>query len=272
MKRSSIAFGLAASVAALVGACDDRSPTSPNRVSPPAQPVYSLTGVVTEPVGVPVEGATVTVVDGPYKGKASSTDSAGHYALIGVDGSFTVQVDKDGYTSSTKPVTVPQILALDVEITPLAISGNIGGNWTVTFEPHSSCPSPLNVDPRKYRASIHQQDAQLTITLSGATFATPPQLTGTIHDLNVSIALPAGVGCGFYDFYCYYGFTTPPAVIENLGGNQFLAISGQIAATVGRSSITGTLSGDFALMRPATPPFDTFATCTNANHRVTFSK
>jgi hypothetical protein len=269
MKRSSIAFGIAASVAALVGACDDRSPTSPNRVPPPAQPVYSLTGVVTEPVDVPVEGATVTVADGPHKGKSSRTDSAGHYALIGIDGSFTVQVDKDGYASSTKPVTVPQILALDVEITPLAISGNIGGNWTATFEPHSSCPSPLNVDARKYRAAIVQHDAQLTITLSGANFATLPQLTGTIHDLNVSIELPAGGDCSFY---CYYGPTFPPAVIENLGNNQFLAISGQITATVGRSSITGTLSGDFALMRSATPPLDVFATCTNANHRVTFTK
>ncbi len=268
MKRSSIAFGIAASVAALVGACDDRSPTSPNRVAAPAQPVFSLTGVVTEPVGVPVEGAKVTVVDGPYKGKSSLTDSAGHYALIGVDGSFTVQVDKDGYASSTKPVTIPQILALDVEITPLAISGNIGGNWTVTFAPHSGCPSPLNVDARKYRASIHQQDAQLTITLSGANFVTPPQLTGTIHDLNVSIELPAGFEC----FYCYYGPSSPPAVTEKLGGNQFLAISGQVTATVGRSSITGTLSGDFALMRRATPPLDIFATCTNPNHRVTFTK
>jgi Carboxypeptidase regulatory-like domain len=268
MKRSSIAFGIAASVAALVGACDDRSPTSPNRVPPSASPVYSLTGVVTEPVGVPVEGATVTVVDGPYKGKSSFTDSAGHYALIGVDGSFTVQVDKDGYTSATKPVTVPQLLALDLELTPLVISGNIGGNWTVTFEPHSSCPSPLNLDARKYRASIVQHDAQLTIALSGATFAVPPQLTGTIHDLNVSIEVPSGDDC----FYCYYGPATAPAVVENIGNNRFLAMWGQITATVGRSSITGTLSGDFALMRSATPPLDIFATCTNANHRVTFTK
>ena len=64
-----------------------------------------------------------------------------------------------------------------------------------------------------------------------------PQLTGTIHDLDVSIDLPSGC-----DFYCYYGPSSPPAVIENLGGNQFLAISGQITARVGRTSITGTLT------------------------------
>ena len=90
---------------------------------------------------------------------------------------------------------------------------------------------------RTYRASIAQQGADLSIALSGATFATPPQLTGTIHDLNVSIDLPSGC-----DFYCYYGPSSPPAVIENLGGNQFLAISGQITARVGRTSITGTLT------------------------------
>ena len=61
MNRSSVVFGIAISVAAIVGACDGRSPTSPNRVAPATQPIYSLTGIVTEPVGVPVEGATVTV-------------------------------------------------------------------------------------------------------------------------------------------------------------------------------------------------------------------
>jgi Carboxypeptidase regulatory-like domain len=268
MKRASIVFGLAASVAALVGACDDRSPTSPNRVAPPGSPVYSLTGVVTEPVGVPVEGATVTVADGPHKGTSSFTDSAGHYALIGVDGSFTVQVDKDGYASSTKPVTVPQILTLDVEITALATSASIGGIWTVTFEPDSGCPSPFNLYARKYLVQIDQQGVQLTITFSGADFMNGNQLGGTIHGLRVSIELPSSRDC----FYCYYGPAAPPALIENLGGNQFLAIWGQITATVGRSSITGTLSGDFALMRSATPPLDIVATCTNANHRVTFTK
>lgn len=265
MKRSSIAFGMAISLAAVIGACDGRSPTSPNGV--PSQPIYSLTGIVTEPVGVPVEGATVTVVDGTFKGKSSGTDATGHYTLIGVEGSFTVRVDKDGYTSATKPVTVPQILALDVEITPLAISGNISGNWNVTFEPHSSCLSLLNVDARKYRASIVQQDAQLTIALSGAAFATPPILTGTIHDLNVSIELPSGCA-----FYCYYGPSPAPTIIENLGNNRFLAISGQITATVDRSSISGTLSGDFALMKQATPPFDILVTCGNPHHQVTFTR
>ena len=267
MKGTFIAFGIAVSLATIVGACDNRSPVTPNLL-PRSQPIYSLTGVVTEPVAVPVEGAAVAVLDGPHKGKSTMTDGAGHYALIGVDGGFTLQVSKDGYAAAAKGVTVTQSLTFDVEITPLAINRNISGNWTVTFEPDSSCPSPLNGNARTYRASIAQQNGQLSIALSGATFATPPQLTGTIHNLDVSIDLPGG--CDY--FYCYYGPTSPPAVIENLGRNQFLAIWGHITARVGQSSITGSLNGEFALMNSATPPFDISALCSNGPHRVTFTR
>ena len=267
MKGRSIGFGIAVSLATIFGACDGGSPDTPTPL-PSSQGIYSLTGFVTEPVAVPVEGAAVAVLDGPHKGKSTTTDRAGSYALIGVDGGFTMQVTKDGYASAAKGVTVTtQSLAVDVEITPLAINRNISGNWTVTLEPDSSCGSPLNGNARTYRASIVQQNAQLNITLSGATFATRPQLTGTIHDLDVSIDLPSGC-----DFYCYYGPSSPPAVIENLGGNQFLAIWGQITAKVGRTSITGTLTGDFALMNSATPPFEFLSWCSNRRHRVTFAK
>ena len=268
MKGTFIAFGIAVSLATLFGACDNRSPVTPNPL-PRSQPIYTLTGVVTEPVAAPVEGAAVAVLDGPHKGKSTMTDGAGHYALIGVDGGFTLQVTKDGYESAAKGVTVTQSLNFDVEITPLAINRNISGNWTVTFEPQAGCPSGLIGNVRRYRASIVQQGAELSITLSGAAFATPPHLTGTIHNLDVSIDLPSG--CGSY-YYCYYGPSSPPAVIENLGGNQFLAIWGEISARVGQSSITGTLSGDFVLTRSATLPFDVLASCKNTQHRVTFTR
>ena len=265
MTRSSIALATASTLAVVV-ACDSRNPTSPNGFL--SRPIYALTGTVTEPIDVPVEGATVTVIDGVHNNKSDRTDSAGHYTLIDVEGSFTVQVEKDGYVSAAKQVTVPQTATLDLEIVPLATTGRIGGNWTLTLEPDaSSCPSGTNIAARKYRASIVQDDAQLRVTLSGAPFVTTPQLTGVIRDLNVSIELPGGCT----DFYCYYGPTTP-AVIENLAGTQFLGISGEITATVGRSAITGTLSGDFALMSHASPPFDIFTTCRSPQHVVTFTR
>jgi hypothetical protein len=270
MKGTSIAFGIAISLATIFGACEGRSPTTPNFIppsqAPPSQPIYSLTGFVTEPVGVAVEGAVVFVTDGRHKGKSTTTDSAGGYALNGVDGGFTVQITKDGYASTSRGVTVTQSITLNVEIMPLAI-GNINGNWTVTFEPTSGCPSPLIGNVRTYRASIVQQGAELSVTLSGATFVTPPKLTGTIHGLDVSIDLPSG--CDFY--YCYSP-TSPPDVIENLGSNQFLAIWGGITARVGQSSIAGALNGTFAMMNSATPPFEFSTSCSSERHRVTFTK
>jgi hypothetical protein len=270
MRGSSIAFGIAVSLATIVGACDEGNPTPENTVRPTGIPIHSLTGLVTEPVAVAVEGAAVTVLDGPQKGKSTITDRAGGYALIGVEGGFTIQVTKDGYVSEARAVTVPTNRTLDVEIRPLVL-GNIGGEWTVTFEPQSTCQSPLGGNARTYHASIAQQGADLGISLSGANFVTPPQLTGTIHDLDISINLPGGCQ-GFYCYYYYYGPSILPAVIENLGGNQFLAISGQITARAGRSSIIGTLSGDFVLTRSATLPFDVLASCNSQQHRVTFRK
>ena len=266
MKRTSFAFGIAVSLAALFGACDNRSPVTPNPL-PSSKPIYSLTGVVTEPVAVPVEGAVVAVLDGLHKGKSTMTDGAGHYALLGINGGFTIQVTKDGYASAAKGITVTtQSLTVDVEITPLAI-GNITGNWTVTFEPQSGCPNPLLGNVRTYRAHIVQQGAQLSVDLSGATFATPPQLTGTIQGLNVSIDLPGDCG-----YYCYYAPASAPAVLQDLGGNQFLAIWGQITARVGPSSIAGTFNGEFALMNSATPPFEIVASCSNGPRGVRLTK
>jgi hypothetical protein len=268
MKRFSIALGIAVGLVAFA-ACDGRSPTSPNAV-PPTAPlaIYSLGGLVTEPVNVPVEGATVTVLDGAAKGTSSITDPGGGYSLTGVEGTFTVQITKDGYTSATRQVTVPQTISAHFEIMPLTPQANISGAWTVTFEPHRTCPDLPKADFRKYRASIVQHGAQLEVTLSGATFATPPQLAGTIHGTTMSLVLPGG--CTYYR-YCYSGFQAPP-VLESIAANQFLAISGLVTATAGRASLAGTLNGEFTLTKNATPPFDVLTTCSNEQHPVTFTK
>jgi len=266
MRSTWIAFGIAVSLATIVAACDGRNAARPTPL--PTQVTYSLTGYVTEPVDVPVAGAVITVQDGPHKGKASITDRAGSYALNGVDGGFTVQVAKDGYEPAWRGVTVPQTVALDVQITPLPLSDSVNGNWTVTFEPEAGCPNQLAGNVRTYRANIVQHGAQLGITLSGPTFAAPPaEFGGSIQGQDVSMYLPDGC-----DFYCYYGPSGPPEVIEVLGANQFLAISGQITATAGPSSINGTLSGTFALTTSATPPFSNLATCSGERHRVTFTR
>lgn len=268
MKRFSIALGLAVGLAAAIAACNGRNPTAPNPLPPPpAQPdTLSLAGQITEPVNVPVDGASVTIVDGPYKGKSSTTDSGGNYSLFGVEGTFTVQVSKSGYASWTQEIKVTQSTFVNFQIAPIVPHASVSGSWTVTFEPNPTCPDLTKADFRKYRASIVQQGAQLGVTLSGATFATPPQLAGAIHGPNVSIMLPGGCG-----YYCY-GAPDVPTVIEAIAADQFLAISGVVTATAGPTSIAGTLSGEFTLTKNAKPPFDVLATCSNEQHRVTFTR
>ena len=263
MKAVSIAFGLAASVVVVAGACNGHSPTSPGDLAPT---VYSLSGLVTEPIGVPLAGVSVTVTDGPAKGKSSATDGNGRYVLVGVEGGFTVDISKEGYATASKPVTVPQMLELDVELTPLVPRINISGKWAVTFEP--GCQDFLAEDVKRYSASIVQQGAALEVALSGATFVTPPQLTGTIDFRNISIVLPDG-SCGWYCYY--YAPTEPPGIVERIAANQFLVISGVITATAGQSSLTGNLDGQMTITRTATQPFDVVATCTK-RHQVTFTK
>lgn len=269
MRRLSIALGLAAGLAAAIAACNGKSPTAPNPLPPPSEPItYSLGGRVTEPVNVPVDGASVTVMDGPYKGKSSITDASGGYLLVGIGGTVTVQVTRSDYTSSIRQITVSQAILVDFEIKPVTPHADVSGAWTATFEPNSTCPHLTRPDSRTYRASIAQYGAQLAVTLSGATFARPPQLAGTIHGRNVSLVLPGG-SCAFY---CYYGPIDPPAVLETITADQFLAIAGVVTATAAPTSIAGTLSGEFTLTKNATPPFDVLATCANEQHRVTFTR
>jgi hypothetical protein len=257
MKRLSSVLGFAAGLAAAIAACNGKSPTAPNPLPPPSdQPVtYSLGGRVTEPVNVPVEGASVTIMDGPYKGKSSITDGGGGYLLSGIEGTSTVQITKSDYTPTIQQIRVTQATLVDFEITPVSPHTDVNGAWTVTFEPNSTCPHLTKPDSRKYRASIVQQGAQLAVTLSGAGFMTPPE-PGTIHGSNMSLVLPGG-SCAFY---CYYGPIDPPAVVE------------AIAATARPTSIAGTLSGEFTLTKNATPPFDVLGTCANEQHRVTFTR
>jgi hypothetical protein len=267
IKKVSLALAGAATLAAAIAACDDRNPTAPNPVPPPSPAaVYSLGGRVTEPVDIGVDGATVAVVDGPGKGTSVVTEG-GSYSLNVLQGTLTVEVTKDGYTSTKRQITVPQTYTASFEIAPLTPHANISGAWSVTFRPHRTCPDLTSADDSKYRADIVQQGALIEVALSGATFVTPPRLSGTIHGTNVSIFLPGGCG-----YYCYGDPATLPAVAEVLPGNKALTFTGLVTASAGRSAITGTLEGQIEVVKSTTPPFEVFAGCYHTEHQVTFRR
>jgi hypothetical protein len=271
MKKVSIALAAAAAFAAAITACDDRNPIAPNPVpSPsPTPAVYSLGGRVTEPLDIGIDGARVAVVDGASKGTSTITEGGGSYTLNVLEGTLTVEVTKEGYTSTKRRITVPQTYTASFEITPLMPHADISGAWTLTFAPHRTCPDlTSDADDRKYRADIVQQGAQIQVGLSGATFATTPlSLTGTIHGTNVSIYLPGGCS-----FYCYGSPETLPLVAEILPGNKALTFTGLVTASASRSAITGTLEGQIEVVKSTMPPFEVLAGCYHNEHQVTFRR
>jgi Carboxypeptidase regulatory-like domain len=269
IKKASLALAGAATLAAAIAACDDRNPTAPNPVPPPsATPaVYSLGGRVTEPLDIGIDGARVAIVDGASKGTSAITEGGGSYTLNVLEGTFTVEVTKEGYTSTKRQITVPQTYTASFEIAPLTPHANVSGAWNVTFRPHRTCPDLTSADDSKYRADIVQQGALIEVALSGATFVTPPRLSGTIHGTNVSIFLPGGCG-----YYCYGDPATLPAVAEVLPGNKALTFTGVVTASAGRDAITGTLEGQIEVVNSPTPPFQVLAGCYHNEHQVTFRK
>lgn len=71
-------------------ACGSKSPTNPSPTpTPPPTPTptpvaTTLTGTVTSQAGARISGATVTFLDGPNAGKATSTDGNGTYRFEGL--------------------------------------------------------------------------------------------------------------------------------------------------------------------------------------------
>lgn len=77
-------------------------PAAPKRATPPAQTAsVNVTIVVTDGLGTPIEGVTVTA-DGPLN-RSGTTDSSGTLRLQGMRvGTYRVRFDADGYLSFEK--------------------------------------------------------------------------------------------------------------------------------------------------------------------------
>ena len=276
MKGSSLALGIAVSVAcaATIAACDDspgRNPLLPTPPTPAPRPFYVLSGTITEPVGVPLPGAAVTITDGVNKDKSTTTDAGGRYTLAPVEGGFSVAIKKDGYATAARGVDGPNDVELNVELIPLVPPANVSGSWNVTVRPHSTCPALTNNDVRRYRATIVQRGAPLEISLSGGTLIRPPALAGLIHGTEVWVELPGGECAAFYCYY-YYDDSEQFEVVESLPNNQFLAIAGVITATARGSSVSGSLNGEFAVIQSTESPSDVLASCAHEGHPVTFTR
>ena len=115
VKRLSAVIG----VGLLLSGCEGRS-SSPTAPGPPTRPLtYTLSGVVTELtlVGMaPVEGARV---EEARSRRFAVTDTNGFYSLSRLSAANTsISVNKPGYVSNTRTVTISGDTQLDLRVDP----------------------------------------------------------------------------------------------------------------------------------------------------------
>ena len=105
-------------LALFVGACDKKTPTTPDPPPPPAS-TYTVSGLVTDGTS-PLAGVSVRITGGTGTnfGKTATTDAGGNYSLTGVTAErITIEASLTGYSIGSASPT---------------ISGNASQNFTLS--------------------------------------------------------------------------------------------------------------------------------------------
>jgi len=203
---------------------------------------FILSGDITEPGPVSIDGATVAVLGGPLN--QVTANSVGFYEVFGVSGTVTLRVSKPGYLDETRTLTVTQDQRLDLQIRPISGPTPVAGIYRMTLTISPSCSIvPDDQKTRTYTAAIGQEEARLRIQLGDANFATDrgeeqKHFNGMVAGSTVTFDW----GDGYAAFY--YGTTS---VQEILPGGQILGIWGTMVAPAAPRTISGTMVGGFTL-------------------------
>ena len=249
------------------------SPQTVVLVLPPNS--YRLTGKVQES-GLPVQGATATVIGGSDSGLSATTDYEGQFRLYGVAGSVQIRVAKPGYEEMAKAFTVAADDVLDfLEARQIGAIPVVSGTYAMTLEADHDCstaPSAYNVPPlppqarprRTYSAQFAQDGPMLSVSLPPPQFAAPSnQFSGRIH--------PGAVEFVFGDGYLYYG--PENAITERLSATQAISFQGFIRAERAGSALIGPLDGVIQMFEVSDriPPYRLIGQCRAPNHRFTLT-
>jgi hypothetical protein len=227
---------------------------------------FVLSGTITEPGDLMIDEAVVEVTGGGGIAPRRAISGDGRYAFNGLSGAVTVTVSRDGYVTQSKSVTMSEDRIVDFELAPTSAPANIAGTYSLTFTASSACGSlPPEVSKRTYIAKIEQSGASVSVQLSGAEFIPlrdrrrtilSDRFDGRIKGRTVSFHL-AG--------YDYYGNFYD--VAEHVGGNDYLAISGDADGTVTGKTISGTLKGAFSFFTLWPGQGEPVVACTADDHQ-----
>jgi hypothetical protein len=234
---------------------------------------YRLTGKVQES-GLPIQGATVTVVSGTGTGLSAATDYNGQYRLYGVAGALQVQVSKAGYTDLVKAFTSAQNDVLDFpEARQTQTLPSLSGSYVLTLEADSGCPT-ASTDPRtphlpadmqrarSYAVQVTQDGPALHVAGVGPAFLAPSDgFRGRLIPDGVEFELGDG----------YFGYGPDNAFSAYISPTQALSYEGRVYASRVGSTVVGRLDGAIELYEKSPAFYRPIGQCRGGNHRFSMT-
>jgi hypothetical protein len=225
---------------------------------------FRLTGQVTDS-GVGLPGVTVMVIGGIGEGMTVTTDGSGNYAFYGVAGTVRLHAKKDGYLNQIQEIQVAAHRSAEIQMSFAGERRSLAGTYSLTITTKGQCYGtafPPDARTRSYRATIDQNGARLSVTLSGADFIVTNGV-GNHFDGDLfgdRVVLRFG-----YEYYYYY--VSENAVIERFPPTA-LVISGIVDATATDSRISGRMAGVIGISRNSVAPFYSLTSfCYGADHQ-----
>lgn len=271
------------------------TPTAPSptaapapQVAAPVETAFSLRGFVTDTAFRPVPGARVEVVDGVSAGTVAIADTNGGFVLSGMFNAQTLfRASKEGHETRTQPWNCSVAVCLGANnaqpwlgfyLSVLQPTVNIAGEHTLTFTADSTCTDlPEIARSRSYRVAVTAQPAAGRSDIPGFDLKViGGKFIGKLD------GFPIGAAANRLSFWLHGRHD--PTIVEDLGGNTYLAFSGIADATVpsnGASTITTAFDGWIEHVVLSVPlglwyypqgPANSKGTCDSSNHRLTLTR
>ena len=213
---------------------------------------FKLSGQITEG-GLPIVGVSVTVISGIGAGWSTTTGFNGSYKFLGVSGPVRLEAKRDGVLNQIEEVDVIRTMTHDFVMTPTSPRPDVTGAWTLTIDmgvcdrPFGGLPNELR--RRQYNAVVTQQEARLTVTLSGADFIQNfdrgNRFTGRIGPVD-QVMFTIGDPNDTY-------LMGPHDLVEGISASQAFVVHGRVDARATAATITGTLQGMLMVTHPSDP-------------------
>jgi hypothetical protein len=222
-----------------LGCADGKSPVEPSPSAPePPLLTFTLAGSVSDTASRPLKGVSVTVVNGPRAGTATTTDDRGRFSMPGTFtlSAITVTAANEGYSTLTRSFPPPNRPVeggnwwFSFSLEPLGPSANLSGDYTLTLTSNKGCTKlPEEARTRAYKVSIVARGTTAFEGRLSEARMVPVPVVGSYFGV--------GVAGDFADLSL--------RLAEQLSDGTYLAIEGRTAATVGSSGITGPFDGHF---------------------------